>query len=276
MPIKHFYSLSQGDGTATSVVRPTDWNSAHSMAYSLAGNTLTNLNSTVSGTDIVFAASGDLSVGGTNGSIVFSAQQPVVSYFNPNDGLVQVAGQIGAGSLHMQPAQFPDVVFDRIGFPINYTNATNSTGSITLSLSIGFYTRNVSTLSLYTSFGAALSGTHSGTVQSSVYGGVKLAMITLAGSTSIGEGQYYVGIMSRTTTVGANATVSNFLASQVNSNFDGIFGVSRAATNQYTRGLGTWSTTSTAMPDSVALSHITGTGSIVLRRPIFYVVSGTF
>jgi hypothetical protein len=176
----------------------------------------------------------------------------------------------------MQPAQFPNVVFDRVMFPCYYTGATNSTGSHTLSMAIGFYTRNDSTFSLLTSWSGSWAGTHSGTVQSSVYGGVKLMPLTLTASTSLNEGQYYVGIWSRTTSGGANATWSQVLASQMNSNFNGLFGTSVNSSQQYTRGLGIWTTTSTALPNSIAMSQLSGTQSLALRRPLFYVASGTF
>ena len=53
MGIQHFYSQTVADGTATSVVRPSDWNSAHNQIVNLGGNTLGT--SQVSGSDIVWA-----------------------------------------------------------------------------------------------------------------------------------------------------------------------------------------------------------------------------
>jgi hypothetical protein len=52
MTLLHAYSQTVADGTATSVVRPSDWNSGHNQFVTLAGNT--SGASTVSGTNIVY------------------------------------------------------------------------------------------------------------------------------------------------------------------------------------------------------------------------------
>lgn len=52
MAVSHVYSNTVADGTATSVVRPSDWNSAHNQYVTIAGNTAGQ--STFSGTNIVF------------------------------------------------------------------------------------------------------------------------------------------------------------------------------------------------------------------------------
>lgn len=64
---------SQGSTTtiaATNIVRPSDWNSAHNQFYTFTGNTTGN--STASGTNVIFAGSGGVSVGGSTGSVVIS------------------------------------------------------------------------------------------------------------------------------------------------------------------------------------------------------------
>lgn len=52
MALIHAYSQTVADGTATSVVRPSDWNSAHVQQWAISGNTLGSSN--ISGTDITF------------------------------------------------------------------------------------------------------------------------------------------------------------------------------------------------------------------------------
>lgn len=259
---------------ATDLVRPGDWNSAHNQFYTLAGNT--NNASTASGTNVVFQGIGAVTLVGSTDTIGISVDPPVTrNYFNPQDGYVQVVGQQGQGTMHMQPAYAPNVTFDRLVFPINVTNATNSTGTITVSLGFGLYTRNDSTFSLLSSTTGSFAVTFSGTSNNSTYSGLRYATIGFSGF--IPEDQYYVGIWSRTTSGGANATVSQFLASQVNSNFAGYIGSAVNATMQYTRGLGHYSATfSTALPSAVPISHIQGTNSVVLRQPVFYMVNGTF
>lgn len=52
MAVQHVFSNAVTDGTVTSIVRPSDWNSYHNQQVTLAGNTAGQ--STVSGTNIVF------------------------------------------------------------------------------------------------------------------------------------------------------------------------------------------------------------------------------
>lgn len=91
MSILHAYSQTVADGTATSVVRPSDWNSAHNMVLNVAGNTLGT--SQISGSDIVWA-------GGNN--ITLSANGSTVTVVGPNTVAQTVQTQasgniVGAG-----------------------------------------------------------------------------------------------------------------------------------------------------------------------------------
>jgi len=67
MSILHAYSQTVADGTATSVVRPSDWNSAHNMVLNIAGNT--SGTSQISGSDIIWAGGNNITLSG-NGSTV--------------------------------------------------------------------------------------------------------------------------------------------------------------------------------------------------------------
>lgn len=222
------------------------------------------------------SATGILSIS-TNGSTISLGVPGAATrnYFNPQDGYVQVAGQQGNASLHLQPAYLPDVTFDRIAMPVLVTNATNSTGTVTVSFGFAVYTRNAATFSMVDSTSGSAAVTFSGTVNNSTFAGMRL--LTIPWSSSFSEAQYYVGIWSRTTSGGANATINQYLVSQVNSVFSGLLGVGSNASVQYTRGLGHFSTTfSTALPSSVGVSDMRGSAAIVLRQPAFYLVNGTF
>lgn len=220
------------------------------------------------------SATGGLSIS-TNGATISMGVVPAAtfSYFNPQDAYPQVAGQQGQASLHFQPVQAPNVAFDRVVMPLVFTGASNITGSVSMSMSMGVYTRNVSTLSLMTSYSASGALTHSGNVNSSLNNGLKL--FTFGATSSLAAGQYFIGIVSRTTSAGGNASISQILASQQNSNLGGFWGQAVSGTIQYTRGLGVYSASTSAMPTSVGLSQINGTASNVLRQPMFYFVSGT-
>ncbi len=205
----------------------------------------------------------------------FPVPSPTRNYFNPQDAYPLVAGQQGQASLHVQPMQAPNVQFDRIALPLVISNATNLSGSQTVSMWFGLYTRTGSTLSLASSTSRSFAMTQSGTAGSySQYGGQRL--FTIGSTNTLPEGQYYVGIISRTTSGGANASMSQMLCSQLNSNFSGIVGEGSNASIQQTRGLGVYSASTTALPSSIQISELRGTSSLVLRQPSFYLASQTF
>lgn len=242
-------------------------------AMTIASTTGQSFNFSVPQTSSL-SATGMVSIS-TNGSTISIGAPAALaySYFNPKEGYIQVTGQQGQGSLHIQPSQIPNITFDRVVMPVVFTGATGSTASVTLSAWIGIYTRTQSTLSLFTSYSTSNALTHSGTANSSQNVGLKL--FTMGATSSLAEGQYFIGIVSRTASGGANATISQILASQQNSNFAGLWGQAASATQQYTRGLGVYTATTAGMPNSIAISELNGTASAVLRQPFFYFVSGT-
>jgi len=67
MAISHYYSQTVADGTATSVVRPSDWNSVHNQVLNMGGNT--SGTSQISGSDIVWAGGNNITLS-ANGSTV--------------------------------------------------------------------------------------------------------------------------------------------------------------------------------------------------------------
>lgn len=258
---------------ATNLVRPSDWNSAHNQFYTLTGNTLGN--STASGTNVIFAASGGLSIGGSTGSIIFSGPPNITfSGYNPYPDAPYVAGQVGQGTLALDPAIFPDVQFDRLYFPIHNTNATNSSGSHTLSFWIGIYTRNASTLSLSLSASGSTAATHSGTVGSyASYSGNRIFSIPF--TTTLTEGNYWIGFLSRTTSGGANGTYSNWQVSNIASAFHGYFGSAHTTTQQLTLGQGVYSVTTAGIPSTIGFAEIRGSDAGALRATPIFFGSGT-
>lgn len=220
------------------------------------------------------SATGAVSIS-TNGSTISIGVPPAetLNYWNPQDAYVQVTGAQGQATFHLQPAPAPNVTFDRVAIPMYFSGASNSTMTCSISHWFGLYTRNDSTFSLLSSVSSTTAFTHSGNNNASLYNGVRLFTMGLTGS--IPEGQYYVGINFRSSTGGANATAAQILASQMNSNFSGVFAVASNASIQYTRGLGHLSASTTAIPSEIAASNLRGSASIALRQPIFYLVNGT-
>jgi hypothetical protein len=188
---------------------------------------------------------------------------------------MRVVGNQGQGTFFIQPMfNAPDFQFDRVVMPIHYSNATNSSGSATLSFWVGLYTRNVSTLSMAhsSSFSHALSA--SGTVGSySLFSGMR--NLLMPWTTTVGANDYWLGIGSRTTSGGADKSFSQFLMSDAASTLAGEYGVAANATKQFYLGQGFYSATTAGVPGSIAFTQIQGTGSLNLRPPIAFFISGT-
>lgn len=212
--------------------------------------------------------------GGTLTASVAAAGGQTREFYNPYGDLVRVAGQVGQGTMNINPNDFPNLTMDRVYMPINITNSSNSSGSHTLSFWLGIYTRNVSTLSLVTSQSTSYGITHSGTAGSySLYSGMR--HISMGLSTSLSEGLYYVAVVSRTTSGGTNGSYSQMVVSNLNSNFLGHFSSSHNTTYQFRPGLGVYSATTSGIPNSIGISQIRGSDSAGQRPPIIIFANST-
>ena len=241
-------------------------------AMTIASTTGQAFNLSVPQTSSLVATNG-INISTAGNTITIDGGAAVLSYYNPQDAYLQVTGQQGQGTLHVQPTPAPSVSFDRAVFPIVFSGSAGVTASVSLSMWLGIYTRSNASLSMLMSFSTSGNLVHSGTANSSQNVGMKL--FTMGAASSLSQGQYYMGILSRTTTAGGNATVSQMLASQQNSNLSGFWGQANIATIQYTRGLGVYTASTSALPASINLSQLNGTASLVLRQPLFYLVNGT-
>ena len=263
---------------ATNLVRPVDWNSGHNQLYTLAGNT--NNASTGSGSNIVLSGGNNITLIGSNSVIGISAPaERTFSGFDPYGLAAEpVSGQQGAGTLHIAPVRAPAAFqFDRAVMPLFITNTSNSSNSHTLSMSLGIYTRNGSTLSLLTSVSSSYGMTASGTQGSYSLWGGGVKNMTLGLTTTLTAGDYYLGVWSRTTTGGGGGqTLNQLLVSYPTTSYSGVLGVGSNATDQLILGLGRYSVSfSTAMPNSIGFTEIQGVNSILLRPPLVRFESGT-
>jgi hypothetical protein len=238
-----------------------------------AGTTSNNLS------NIVFSDLNGVSFG-LNGSTVTASVAAgggggaTQKYFFPLNGIELQAGQQGQGTLHIRPIEFPDLQMDRIVFPIINTNSSNSSGSHSVSVWFGVYTKNVSTLSLLNSVSTLLAVTHSGTVGSySLYSGMRNVSVGL--TTTYTQGDYWVAMLSRTTSGGANGSYSQLIGSMNASNFLGWWSSSHNTTYQSLLGLGVYSATTNAMPNSIGFNQIRGSDSLARRYPAYWFVSNT-
>jgi len=194
------------------------------------------------------------------------------SYFSGE----HLAAQIGQSSLFIQPMEVAAAFqYDNFVLPIVYTATSNLSGSATLSLYAGLYTRTGATLSLASSQSQSYGITNSGTVGNySLNAGKR--NYPMAWTNTVPAGKYFLAILSRTTSGGAaGMTWSNFVASNANSIYSGKFSQANNATNQFILGLGSYSAQTANLPASVAFSEIRGSAALNLRPPLYYFVSST-
>lgn len=291
-------NINLSAGTTSNNLSNFVFSNSNNISFGLNGSTVTasfnpinigiSTNGNTAGTTGTFDG-GDLQyifVGGNNITLSQSSNANSVtlsihgrggatlSEFAPYADREFIAGQIGQGTLEIDPEVFPNMTMDRVLIPIFNSNSSNSSGSHTLSFWIGLYTRNASTLSLFTSGSQSYAITHSGTAGSySLYSGIRHASIPL--NTSLSEGRYWIAFLSRTTSGGANGTYSNMILSNLASNFLGHFGSSHNTSMQFLYGQGIYSATTSAMPSSIAFSQLNGSGSANLRSPVMKFVNST-
>lgn len=234
-----------------------------------AGTTSNNLSA------VTFANSNGVSFG-LNGSVVTGSVVPDVTYkqWDPYWDRELIVTNQGQGTLAIEPVWLPNVAFDRLCSRVMYSNASGSTGSITASNWFAVYTSNVSTLSLLSSTSFTVALTFSGTDASfSLFSGVRNWTQGWTGSFSAGD--YWVGVLNRTTSGGANASWNQLCVSMMASAYVGLFGVAPNSTLQRLMGQGSYTATTAGLPDSIAFSQIHGSGTLPQRAPAWFLVSGT-
>lgn len=124
MALYHAYNQTVGDGTATSVVRPSDWNSGHNQFVTLSGNTAGQ--STISGTNIVYQGGNNVTLSAVTAA---GAATIIVSGANTVAQTVQpVAFSASGGS-----SSFSTLTFSNNG---NNVTFINSGGQVALSHSL--------------------------------------------------------------------------------------------------------------------------------------------
>lgn len=239
----------------------------------------------VTGTRIVLVGTNNVtlsqSTDANGATISISAPNPgggaavTLSGYNPYPDLEKFGGQIGNGTLNLDPQRFDaNVQFDRVVIPLINTNSSNSSGSHTLSFWVGLYTRNASTLSLLASVSSSTALTHSGTAGSySLYSGNRL--FTIPSTQTLTAGDYWIGMVSRTTSGGTNGSYSNLILSNIASNFLGHFGSAHNTTMQLTLGQGVYTVTTAGMPASIGFNQIRGSDSAARRAPWVMFASST-
>lgn len=124
MAISHVYSQTVADGTATSVVRPSDWNSAHNQYMTIGSNTAGA--STLSGTNIQFNGGNNMTLSANGNTLIFSAANQTVQ----TQGMVSLNGSTGNISLNVGSSLSASTNGSSITFGLasNITTALQSAG----------------------------------------------------------------------------------------------------------------------------------------------------
>lgn len=241
----------------------------------LSGNNGSNIVISAPATSSL-SATGAVSIS-TNGSTISIGAPAEITLSGYLEAFIDrelLAAQIGNNQLFVQPMNLRHPAqWEEVAWLNNYSNASNSSNSATLTLQVGVYSRTGSSLSIITSNSSSYAVTNSGTVGSySIYGGLREYPIPM--TTTLPAGNYFMGFLSRTTTGGgAGMTWSNFVASNINSAYSGRWSSANNATNQFAMGLGSYTATTTALPNSIGLSQINGSAAINLRPVIYKLVS---
>lgn len=248
-----------------------------------------NVTWTVNSSGISLDANGYAGTGtsATNASITMNSNGLAISvaapggvtnsaYIPPSVYDQAITVNIANGSMSFEPMLLQaGLQFDNLMHQIVYSNATNSSGSLSLSFYAGVYTRNASTLSLVGSARSVFNITNSGTagIYSSI-GGIRA--LPMGWTTTLTAGDYYVGIGISSATAGADCSISHVVGSGQASNQSGVFGIASNASKGLPLGWGRFSIATGQAPNSVAFSDIQQTGSAHRRALVFWMQSNSF
>jgi hypothetical protein len=297
MTVSHIFSspLAEDTGTVTvfnsqglsvtqvasSLVGPNEWNSAHNATTTLTGNTLGA--STVSGSNIILSATGQLSLSGNASTIVFTApSNSTISGLNINYPWALTSSNLGNSSVRFAPftAEYP-LTITQMNIPVSFLlTSTSSTQTAGLTWAGGVYSQTGTTFSSMATGTVALSMSSSSSTASftltgmgsstsfSTGGGVNLGAaikyINIPMSTLIPAGIPCLAIYSGT---GAGAGLAGSFLANTTAGPAGAVNVQSGVSNftettAYDRVLGgVFTATTAALPASFGSTMGSGVGS---------------
>ena len=214
----------------------------------------------------LISATGLVSISTNVSTISIGMAIPQLSFFQPL-GPIQstLATQMGNGTVQVYPAiaAFPFSA-SRVDMmaSVSCSNLAVSTEAQTLSMFVGLYSLNGSTLSLASSGSQTYEWTNSSNGSSSVLSGLRRFSAPINVNYT-GGFDIFVGIMSNTTYVNTNGiSLSNVVIPVAPAAvLNGLLGETTNSTKQFVPGQGYFSATSAGMPASMAISQIYGIGS---------------
>jgi len=273
---------------ASDIVKPSDWNSAHNIQYVFGGNT-TNA-STVSGSNVTIAGMGNITVGGSNGSLVISGTdldvvmsqwEPVplgnnTSFSSFGQNTVYFQGLMPSAALTMTVAELSvslssvtSSISHAVSQTIEYGLMSRGTGASTSRYDM----MSSSSFTMAAAFSSNLSGSLSvgnagtsyttssaGTVFGSVLSGQKILFLPFNATLS-GGGDYLSVWRHSTNSVGGTGALRLSVlvkTNQTNASYGALANTTVGITNSnFTNdpSIVIYSATSGAMPSSVAATQ---------------------
>lgn len=325
MPIVHIKSNTVADFTgtvtvgnsagqsttvaATDLVRPSDWNSAHSFQFTLSGNTLSS--STAGGLDVVLQGMNGITLVGSGSTLGISGpigtlQSTILAPFDNKVPQGQSSFSVGQNSLYVFPAHLESYVSaDHVRMPtfITHTTVASSSGQRGLTLEFGIYskhstnqtllTRHYSTsytmaaswssnashaLSLITGIGNStsyntLTVSSAGSNIAQSLGGNRELILPI--SSVLPPGEWWWAVRASTTGAGSTANLMGISHLGVGLSTYNRVGVVANSSNSamfgQNLGMGVYSTTTGALPAAITFSQIHNAANL----PVFFLATGT-
>lgn len=265
MSIQHFYSQTVADGTATSVVRPSDWNSAHNQVLNIGGNTAGT--SQISGSDIVWAGGNNvtLSANGSTVSIHGAAGgggRTLVEY-EPVMFISTYASTLPQNTLYVNTLILPnDVAANYMVMPIIFTAGWTSSTPVTNSTAT---TSSSGSASAQQTFNMFLFTDGTGGMESNVYTALQKQ---LTGSTNIAWTQSNSNTTTGSNTMGSSVAFTYGYPAVTSGTLTSVSTNSTVTTWGTTTASSTNSSTSTGSVWPGGTNNAVWTGSRMLYMPV--------
>jgi hypothetical protein len=294
---------------ATDLVRPSDWNSQHSVVFTLGGNT--SVQSTCGGTDLRIHGAGGITVAGSTGTLVISGHVGTLlsTVLAPGDMKVpfaQSSFSIGQNSLFIFPCHLEsDISADHMRMPVFVTNSSSAAASVQKGQTFlfGVYSKvpgdqtqltrhystsytiaashnsNVSWMqSMITAIGnstsySTLTASSAGINLSSSLHGARELVLPISSVLSAGE--WWWALHASTSSVGAGGAVLNIsnlgVAYQTYNRVGQVLNSSNSAMYGQNMAMGVYSNTTAALPATINFTQVRNMGSL----PILFLATGT-
>lgn len=253
MPIQHFYTQTVADGTATSLVRPSNWNSAHNMMYNLSGNTLGS--SQIVGSDVILAGGDNITLSADTAASKLFIVGPAagggvtLSFMEPTPLAGTANSSLGQNSLYFVPIKPQNnVSMTAVNMLLSLSNVTsNNSHSVAITMSYGLYSLGTgastsqllqmatSSMAIRASYSSNLSGGYTlsqgtnsttyssaGTGSTSAWTGQRIMAFPMA--TLLPEGKEYYFCMAQSTASIGNTGALRISHVVLNNMTNGSFG----------------------------------------------------